>query len=133
MTEPAFRNREDMSEHLKAAGFDDQQIRSILQVVAGLMKEMGLAIRADLAKSEQRSDERHERAQKLSDERHERAQKLSDERHERAQKLSDERHQINLELHKQAFLWIRWGFGMIGSFLLALLGILITGVIRGWL
>ena len=104
MTEPAFRSREDMREYLKSAGFDDQQIRSILQVVAELMKELDPPTRADLAKSEQRSEERHEQAEKRSEE-HE---KRSDERYEQLKALiemhhqaSEGRHQISLERYEQ--------------------------------
>ncbi len=116
MTEPAFRNREDMSEHLKAAGFDDQQIRSILRVMASMVKELGLAIRADLEKLEQRMLELHEEAKKYSRELHEESKKYSLYLHEESEKRN-----------QQAFVWIRWGFGIIVLLQLSILAIVTRG------
>ena len=136
MAEPAFKNRKDMSEDLKAAGFDDRQIRSILRVVAGMVQELGQAIRADLEKLERRMLELHEEAKEYSRKLYEQSEKLSQEREKRSEQRHEQSEKLNQKLHeeaekrnRQAFLWIRWGFGVVVS----LLCILIVVAIRGGL
>ncbi len=139
MAQPKFEDRQDMSEDLKASGFDTPQTRSILRVVEGMVKN--LPTRADWKQSEENNRKMHEEAaennRKMHEEAAENTRKLLAEAAENNRKFQAE---VDKKLQKMErtihdiYVWMRWGlivflstFLAVVSMLLAIVGFAVFG------